>query len=93
MCFSSFMRDMKVFMDHYLNLGRWQPQYLRGVKAKSTMRGGMRQIARCVRRTVITTAPKCLLVFNPLLRPANLQRMEEVRRSGTGRQAGTLVNA
>ncbi len=59
MCFSFFIRDMKVLMDHYLNLGRWRPQYLRGVKAKSTMRGGMRQISRgCVRCRFIATGPK-----------------------------------
>ena len=35
------------------------------------MRGGMRQIpGGCVRRSVITTALKCVPVFNPLRRPA-----------------------
>lgn len=95
-CFSSFMRDMKVFMDHDLNLGRWQPQYRRGINAKCTMRGGMRQISGgCVRCRFIATGPKCVLVFNSVRRPARpiCQAWKGAGEGGTEDETGAPVDA
>jgi len=43
MCFSSFMRDMKVFMVHHPDQGKWQPHSLGGVHPNSTARTVRRQ--------------------------------------------------
>jgi hypothetical protein len=57
MCFSSFMRDMKVFTVYYPHQTGWLPLYLRGIRKKCTMRGWMRQISgQCVRRIAIARA-------------------------------------
>ena len=60
------------------------------------MRGGMRQIpGGSLRRSVITTAPKCVLVFNPLRRPARpiCQAWKGAGEGGAKGEAGAPVDA
>ena len=60
------------------------------------MRGGIRQIpGGCVRRSVITTALKCLLVFNPVRRPARpiCQAWKGAGEGAAKGEAGAPVDA